>query len=664
MSAPVRFVFGVHLHQPVGNFDHVFADHVRDVYAPLLAALTEREFFPVTLHISGPLLEWLEQHEPAYVDQVGRLAADGRLELLMAGYYEPVLASLPRDDRLEQLAWMREALRARFGVQANGLWLTERVWEPDLAADLHDAGVRFALVDDRHFLVSGFRPDQLHAPWWTEHGGKRLALLPISERLRYLIPFQPPEETIGHLEWLRANGHQLAILADDGEKFGGWPGTREWVYEKGWFNRFFDAMHSAIDRGDVVMSTCAAAVDEVPTEGPAYLPTASYREMEEWSLPAEAALRLHALERELGADRLAGVDGALIRGSHWRNFQAKYAESNRMHKKMLAVTRLCRERGNPDVARRHVGRAQCNDAYWHGVFGGLYLPFLRAVVWKELAEAERLLRAGDAIAADVLDLDFDGHDDIWIHSATMSLIVSPWRGGSIEEFTNFADGVNLADTLTRRRESYHRLAGDAHDAADGEGDDSDESTPSIHDIERQNRMQALPPVDHDVRALFVDRVLPPGLPFEVYERAEYAAVHSWSRAPLRWTIDSDGEGDGEPTRRVRVTMHDDSGFEKIITLHDDGVLRVDYRWDASVFPADAIFAPELSCAREVDVRVEVAGDREVVVWRHPIETIAKSEKGLERTVQGISITPCIPVRAGSATVIVSVGTSSGTGTAD
>jgi len=36
---PVGFVFGVHLHQPVGNFDHVFADHLRDVYRPLVERL-------------------------------------------------------------------------------------------------------------------------------------------------------------------------------------------------------------------------------------------------------------------------------------------------------------------------------------------------------------------------------------------------------------------------------------------------------------------------------------------------------------------------------------------------------------------------------------------------------------------------------------------------
>src|SRR5439155_1090191 len=68
---PVGFVFGVHLHQPVGNFDHVFQEHLRDVYRPLVERLAERRFFPFTLHLSGPLLAWLEAHDAAYLDLIG-----------------------------------------------------------------------------------------------------------------------------------------------------------------------------------------------------------------------------------------------------------------------------------------------------------------------------------------------------------------------------------------------------------------------------------------------------------------------------------------------------------------------------------------------------------------------------------------------------------------
>ena len=133
MTAPLRFVFGLHLHQPVGNFDHVMADHVRDVYRPIIERTTAAGFSPLTLHVSGPLLEWLETHDTSWLDMIGRLAADRRLELLLAGFDEPILAALPRPDRLEQIGRLREYLERRFGVNATGLWLTERVWQPELA---------------------------------------------------------------------------------------------------------------------------------------------------------------------------------------------------------------------------------------------------------------------------------------------------------------------------------------------------------------------------------------------------------------------------------------------------------------------------------------------------------------------------------------------------
>ena len=86
---------------------------------------------------------------------------------------------------------------------------------------------------------------------------------------------------------LRAAGHGLAVFADDGEKFGGWPGTREWVYDKGWLRDFLDVMEKLVASGEIVMSTCSEALRDVRSGGLAYLPTASYREMEGWSLPPD-----------------------------------------------------------------------------------------------------------------------------------------------------------------------------------------------------------------------------------------------------------------------------------------------------------------------------------------------------------------------------------------
>ncbi|HXQ30208.1 MAG TPA: alpha-amylase/4-alpha-glucanotransferase domain-containing protein [Gemmatimonadales bacterium] len=635
---PIRFVFGVHFHQPVGNFDNVFEHHMREVYAPFLERLAERDFFPIVLHMSGPLLEWLDAHESRYLDRIGMLASDGLVEILTSGFYEPVLAALPRADRAEQIAWMSEAIRHRFGVDPHGLWLTERVWEPELAADLADAGVRYALVDDRHFLVSGIPRSALHAPWWTESDGRRLAVFAIDERLRYLIPFQPAAATAEYLRSLRAQGRELAVLVDDGEKFGGWPGTKEWVYDRGWLTEFLDTLEALRNAHEVRLSTLTHALAEVPSGGLVYLPTASYREMEGWSLPPDAARRLVHLEQDLGPARLDSPDGALVRGAHWRNFFVKYSESNRMHKKAQALSALCRARGNPSTARRAIGRAECNDAYWHGVFGGLYLPHLRDAIWRNLAIAERELRAGEPLAVERLDLDGDGIEELWVHSSRFSALVSPARGARIEEYTVFHQEINYANVLTRRREAYHELAPANHATEPSSG------TPSIHDIEKSLRLSRLPPADQDDRAMFVDRVLPAGLALEDYAGAEYAPLSALGRTHFVTDI----RAEPHEVELVCRLPSGEWGFEKRIRFTEAGALTVSYRWDPEAFFPDGVFAPEISIARALDLGYSPTPD----VWAFPITTLSKSERGFDETVQGHSLTPRWPTLVGAARVEV------------
>ncbi|HYV95845.1 MAG TPA: alpha-amylase/4-alpha-glucanotransferase domain-containing protein [Gemmatimonadaceae bacterium] len=637
-SSAIRFCMGVHLHQPVGNFDSVFEQHMTDVYLPFLTRAREAGFLPLTLHVSVPLIEWMEAHDKRYLDLVGELASAGQLELLLAGFYEPVLVALPREDRLEQIQRMRETLHARFGVDARGLWLTERVWESELAADLHDAGVRYALVDDRHFLVSGVSRDRLHAPFWTEAAGKRVALFPIDERLRYLIPFQPPEDTVGYLRALRAGGQRLAVLADDGEKFGGWPGTFDWVYTRGWLTRFFDALRPPIEAGEVRLSTFADALDNVPSGGLAYLGTSSYREMEAWSLPLDAASRLERLEQELGADRIAGPDGTLVRGAHWRNFMVKYAEANRMHKKMVVLSRRCHAVGDPWDARVAIARAQCNDAYWHGVFGGLYLPHLRDAVWRNLAAAERVLRHGERLGCQIIDIDADGHPEVWVHSAEFSAVVSPYRGGAVEEWTHFASGLNAANTLTRRRELYHRLPEQTPEHEQR----TDDSAPSIHDLEHGVRLDALPPVDLDVRALLQDRLVSGVTSDAAVTSARYDPLLSWATAPLAFTVEQGASS-------VTIEMRDPaSSFGKSVTFLDDGSIDVRWKWHIDALPEGALFMTELSVACPVMISAPDA----TRAFRYEIETVAMSERGLDRTRQGTAEVRCWPALRGAARLTV------------
>src|SRR5438128_12274415 len=86
-TMPLRFVFAVHNHQPVGNFGHVFEAAYRDAYRPFLDVLEQYPEVPLTLHTSGPLLEWLVEHRPDYVTRVRRLVGRGQVEILGGGFY-------------------------------------------------------------------------------------------------------------------------------------------------------------------------------------------------------------------------------------------------------------------------------------------------------------------------------------------------------------------------------------------------------------------------------------------------------------------------------------------------------------------------------------------------------------------------------------------------
>src|SRR2546426_4757733 len=128
--------------------------------------------------------------------------------------------------------------------------------------------------------------------------------------------------------------------------------------------------------------------------------------------------------------------------------------------------------------------------------------------------------------------------EIWIHSASFSALVSPRRGGVLEEYTVFEPGINYADVLTRRREAYHEPARTEPGAASAQGGGAADGTPSIHDLEHASRLERLPPVDAANRALFVDRVLSGQITLSAYSAGEFGAVASWAEAAFAATLES------------------------------------------------------------------------------------------------------------------------------
>ncbi len=454
----------IHAHQPCGNFEHVLEKAYDDSYLPFLQHLEEHPGIHLGLHYSGHLLTWIEQNRPHYFDRLKKLVQTGQVELVGGGFYEPILISIPPEDQCEQISRLACYLEKHFGRRPSGAWLAERVWEPQLPSALADANVSYTLVDDMHFLAAGFEQEELFGAYIAEDRGKSVWLYPGQKKLRYLVPFGKVEDVVTYLrDAASVHPGGVAAMGDDMEKFGVWPGTHEHCYKNGWLSDFFTALEENSDWLNVC--TPGEYLASHSPLGRADLPTASYTEMMEWVFPTRVRQRYHAVLQEF-ASRPEVL--AFLRGGSWRGFLRKYPESNFLHKKMLRVS--ARIAAVPEChgpkqaeelaeARDLLLRAQCNDAYWHGIFGGIYAPHLRTDPARSLIRAEaiadRLTPAAVAPRVEMLDYDADGANELLFTSPEFQALLKPSDGGTIAALDFRPAAAALINSMLRRPEAYH-----------------------------------------------------------------------------------------------------------------------------------------------------------------------------------------------------------------
>ncbi len=691
----LKFLFGIHNHQPLGNFDHVFEEVFGQCYQPYFEVLQQYPQLKTAAHFSGCLLEWLKTHRPEYLEMIRGLVQSGQLELLSGGFYEPILSSLPEEDAIGQIRMMNDFLEAEFGCRPQGLWLTERIWSPHLPKIIAQAGIGYTIVDDTHFYYAGLEERQMHGYYLTETEGFSLAVFPISRTLRYSIPFELPEVTLGHLRRYRDEwGFDAVTYADDGEKFGGWPETHQWVYKEKYLHNFFTAVEAQSDWLETV--TFGEYLDAHPPTGRVYLPMASYEEMMEWSLPYEAGLRFRELKKEL---QVAKVDEArvseFLRGGQWNNFLTKYEESNHLHKRMLVagskVKQLPAGHQKTSGALRALYRSQCNCAYWHGLFGGLYLNYLRHALYSQLIAAENsaddlLLGTDRGLSIAVVDFNQDGFEEVIVSNPKMNAFIAPARGGALIELDYRPACFNVSNVLRRRPEVYHQDILEARDHGESAGDQPH----SIHDRVKfkEEGLQEKLIYDRLDRYSFMDHCLDSSTTLQQFRNNHHTALlsfagqrYQWQRenkpvdpeAPFVLRLKRESAGDHSREKRLAVekTYTFDPQAAKVgvsYSLHNKGEYPLDFIWvvehnltllagDAAdrtyVLPEGGLEDPKMA-SEGVLPDIQTLGMRDeffqfelqlnyspaVELWRFPVATVSQSEEGFESVYQGSCIAGC------------------------
>src|SRR5258708_8413482 len=329
----------LHNHQPVGNFPWVMQQVYEESYLRMIEAIERDPKVRLGLHYTGSLLDWIDEAHPEFLQRIAVLVRCQQVEIVSGGYYEPILPSIPDVDKIAQIRRLTERLSRDFGVRASGMWMAERVWEPGLPRPILEPGTAGTILDHVHFKSVGLEDKDLYGYYATEDQSSVLKVYATSKELRYTIPWRPVDETIEALRSLATpDGKRIAVMGDDGEKFGTWPGTRKYCWgsakRRGWVDEFFSALEKNSDW--LHTTPLGEYAHTYPPLLPIYLPPQSNFTITEWALPPQKSYvfgnLLHQLEQEHRDNILQ-----FMRGGFWRNFLVRYPEANNQHKKMLHV---------------------------------------------------------------------------------------------------------------------------------------------------------------------------------------------------------------------------------------------------------------------------------------------------------------------------------------
>jgi alpha-amylase len=488
----------------------------------------------------------------------------------------------------------------------------------------------------------------------------------------------------------------VAVVVDDGEKFGLWPGTNAWVHGEsgrdGWLDQFFVALEQ--NASWLETTTLSRVVKESPPRARVYLPPGSYFEMGEWALPPGRGREFPVIVEDSKARNRWDRERPFLRGGFFRNFQAKYPESLLMVRRAQMISRMLDDQdgaipaadreGKPSEARRHLWRAMCNCSYWHGVFGGLYLPHIRRSVGEHLCRARRLLEAaspaggpGRPPTGRFVDLDADGIDEVELQTEELYLLAEPARGGAIPVFDLRRRDFPLGMTLTRRVEFYHAEMLKPREAAGSAGHES------IHDlaVEATDELKRLVVADDRPRASGVDRFLDPST--RVADLAggtvrdlgdffvgRYQAELRSSGTVAEVVMTRDGFAAGRPYRVVKtIRVGARAGRVELVHRIQPGSARADGLGTEVLFATELNLALIESMGRVVltqgqgpgriislsetveagpaaglrieddyagfalNLRVQPAA----AVWHYPVRTVSRSEMGYEAIYQGSAL---------------------------
>ncbi len=476
MVQSIGLVLCFHHTQPPGTSGGEVRRAFERAYLPLLELLAEHTAIKVSMHWSGPMLEWLENHGGSHLDQMLALVRSGQVEVVGGLHGSGILPALPERDVVGQVQLMKRWWKDHGDPRIRGAWLPQHAWDPSAARILGRLGFQYTVLEEFQFYP-GVPPDGYYL---TEREGAPLALFPVDANLARMIPDASPKRIIDAVVARGSQGYRCVTIAVPAEALGAAidsSATRCFTGPRAWVRRFFSALDDQAHR--VKLVSFGTVLDRMKATDRAYPPASVALPVAIAALGGAGGAEFAELLSRVrqGEDPILREAAPFLRGVGWEQLLARWPEVNRLHKRMLRVSlevlrlrNAVRDgtRSGQDVrdleealedATRALYRGQNGAAYVLGTDIGAQDGGIRHIAWSNLVRAEySVLNAlGEAgwMRLEQLDYDCDGRNELIVRTPHLCGIVAPSSGGSLVELDVWSLPGNILNTRARRPEPEH-----------------------------------------------------------------------------------------------------------------------------------------------------------------------------------------------------------------